>query len=440
MRLLYYAVLVGLIPAVSAIGERPDDELSRCSIRLVPGFRSGTETVVLATGARDTILAGPGPTGSSTHGGQTGTGAPGPIHGQVFVVARFAGANSELLSRAFHERDDRRVVIVPWAYDPSCLTSRWTSASAWTTIGEPGTFTLELRPEAQWADGMPVFDAFIAAFEPYPLSPVYRYDRFALQSQSSRWLSAEQYYELLEAMLTSEERQEEPDSAWHRFLRWQDDNAMLASLYPANQVNVDLARDISRINATRVLRSIRPVIAGTYRLSLTLDGAPERILYLRTRPDPTTEWHPAAPPPPQGPLEEPRQPPAYSVLTTGALTRESLAANCHETRNVSREGYMSVIDPPTTAGERRTEWRGWLEPNLLARQFPDDSALARFRLQAVDEWRQRRGRSQELEAPARYWLDRDSVLHLEQTTRLDDGTTLTVSGDRISSDVIACEW
>jgi hypothetical protein len=439
MRLLYYAVLVGLIPAVSAIGERPDDELSRCSIRLVPGLRSGTETVVLATGAGDTILAGPGPTESSTHGGHTGTGAPGPIHGQVFVVARFAGANSELLSRAFRERRDRRVVIVPWAYDPSCRTSQWTSASAWTTIGEPGTFTLELRPEAQWADGMPVFDAFIAAFEPYPLSPAYRYDRFAARFDSSTWLSAEQYFELLEAMPASEEWHEEPDSAWHRFLRWQNDNAMLTSLYPANQVNVDLAREISRIKATRVLRSIRPVIAGTYRLAVSFDGAPEQILYLRTRPDPTTEWHPAAPPPPQGPLEEPRQPQAYNVLTTGALTRASLAANCRDSRTMSREGYMYVIDPPTAAGERRTEWRGWLEPNLLARQFPDDSALARFHLQAFGEWRQRRRRSQELEAPARYWLDQDSVLHLEQTTRLDDGTTLTVSGARISSTVIACE-
>jgi hypothetical protein len=286
---------------------------------------------------------------------------------------------------------------------------------------------------------MPVFDAFIAAFEPYPLSPAYRYDRFAAQSQSTTWLSAEQYYELLEAMATSEERREDPDSAWHRFLHWQSDNATLASRYPANQINVDLAREISRIKASRVLRSIRPVIAGTYRLSLTLDGAPEQFVYLRTRPHPTTEWHPAAPPPPQGPLEEPRQPQAYNVLTTGALTRESLAANCRDSRTMSREGYMYVIDPPTADGERRTEWRGWLEPDLLARQFPDDSALARFRLQAVDEWRQRRGLSQELEAPARYWLDRDSVLHLEQTTRLDDGTTLTVSGDRISSTVITCE-
>jgi hypothetical protein len=92
----------------------------------------------------------------------------GPIYGQLFNVARFAGADSARLANAFRMRGDTRVIIVPWDLDPGCQPVRWTGGFSWVPNGSVGTFTVLLRPDSLWSDGMPVFDAFEAAFEPYP--------------------------------------------------------------------------------------------------------------------------------------------------------------------------------------------------------------------------------------------------------------------------------
>jgi hypothetical protein len=441
MRSPLCALIVALMPAAGIAFERPSGMLTRCSIGLAPGSLSSKETVLLATGASDTILVGQGSTRPSTEGGHAGTGAPGPIYGQVFNVARFTGANAVLLSDVFHERGDSHAVIVPWDYDSGCRPSRWTRGFAWVPGGRPGTFTVRLRPDSLWVNGMPVFDAFLADFEPYPLSPMYRDDHIRPTFRSSTWLTAEQYYELLEVLPTQQEREARPDSTWHVFLHWRDANSDLSQAYPANQIRVDLANQISRIKATQLLRSIRPVVAGTYRMSLSLAGIPERTFYLRTWPHATSEWYETLTPPRlPGPLDEPRRPHAFLVLARGASAQDALQTDCRESRLAAREGYIHVIDPPTAVGEERTEWRGWLDVRLLAAQFPEDSALVRFSRQAFEESMRRWSDNLGRQTPARFWLDADSVLLVEQITRLESGETLTIRGARISSVVIACDW
>jgi hypothetical protein len=113
-----------------------------------------------------------------------------------------------------------------------------------------------------------------------------------------------------------------------------------------------------------------------------------------------------------------------------------LPIDCGDTRDISREGYVYVIDPPLDSGGRRDEWQGWLEVSLVTRPFQDDAVLDRFRQQAFDEWGARWRTRTELEAPARFWFDGD-VLRVDQTTRLRDGSTLVVLGERISESTIA---
>jgi hypothetical protein len=408
-----------------------------CSLALLPSRRPVNASVLLASASPDTIAAGPGHVISSGDRGHFGSGAPGPIYGQVFTVARFGGADSTTLARAFQRRRDTRVVIVPWDYDPACKTTRWTRGFAWVPIAKPGTFMLKLRPDSLWADGLPVFDVFVAEFQPYPLSPAYV--RILQEIQPRRAMSAEQYFELLSAMPTDEDRYNMPDSAWVMFARWQATRADLASLYPASEIAEELASDVIREKGRRLLLSIQPTIAGTYRMSFSLNDGGEKQFYMRTRPRPLNTGRPNVPTP-QNPLDEPAWPEQYVMLVSGASSLQTLAMDCGKTRAAWREGYISVLDPARNAPDPRTEWRGKIEVSLIARQFPEDSALAQFSRQQFDEWSARSDASRERAADARFWLDNDRILRVEQTIRLHDGRTLFVRGERVSLQIVDCAW
>ena len=41
---------------------------------------------------------------------------------------------------------------------------------------------------------------------------------------------------------------------------------------------------------------------------------------------------------------------------------------------------------------------------------------------------------------ARFWLGNDNVLRVEQTTRLAGGRSLVILGQRLSKEVITCDW
>src|SRR5688572_18297116 len=161
MRYSLCALLLAAMPLVPVRVERAIDDFHRCSITVVPGYRVRADAVLLATASADTVLTGPGHIVPSVFGGHSGAGAPGPIFGQMFEVARFSGADSLRLATAFKTRGDMRVVIVPWDYDPACDPTRWSRGFAWVPVANAGTFTVALRPDSLWTDGIPVFDAFI---------------------------------------------------------------------------------------------------------------------------------------------------------------------------------------------------------------------------------------------------------------------------------------
>ncbi|HEU5076812.1 MAG TPA: hypothetical protein VFU02_21630 [Polyangiaceae bacterium] len=413
-----------------------------CSLEVAPGNRSDSTTVLLATASPDTVLAGPGRVQPSEFGGHSGSGAPGPIFGQLVDVARFGGADSLRLARAFERGGHTTAIIVPWDYDPACEPSRWANGFVWVEPGGTGTFELRLREDSLWIDGVPVLDAFTAVFEPYPLSPVYLEDS---HRRAEFWtdpqLTAEQYFELLLSLPTIEERRANPESAWQVYLRWAGAHPDLAGQYPANQAARSLALAVASAKKRRMLRGIVPPTVGTWEMWLSLDDGAERRFYLRTRQHPMNEWRNPGVPPTRSsnPVAEPERPDAYSILVSTASSVDALPTNCTTNRDMSAEGYVYVIDPPSRGDTPATEWQGWLEVNGLATAFPDDASLDRFRRQAFEEWMARQDVIEQREAPARYFLD-NGVLHLEQTIRLQDGRTLAVRGRRISDDVISCSW
>lgn len=433
-------LLAGVLTAATLMPEPRDPVASRCSLAPGPHGRSHDTTVLLGTATADTVFAGPGEISLSPHGGHSGSGAPGPIYGQIVEVARFGGADTTLLGSALRERPNMRALVVPWDYDSACTPARWTTGFAWLEPGTEGTFAVQLRPDSLWVDGLPIFDAFYAAeFEPYPAA--YRDRRGAPpESRATPWLKAEEYFELLLSIPPYEEWSERPDSSWAVVLDWQAENPELAARYPATAIAHRAASSVAWAKERRVVRDVASPIAGTYRMSLFLDGGPAKEFYVRTRSHPHDEWSPRSDrPQPADPLDEPRRPTAYSTYASASTSLDELPTDCMERRTVSTAGYAYVIDPPLESGESRDEWRGWLEVSLVARPFQDDPVLDRFRRQAFDEWAVRWQARTELEAPARFWLDGD-ILRVEQTTRLRDGSTLVVLGERVSDRTIDCDW
>ena len=436
-----WATGVGLI-AVLLVQESGVGNPLRCSMRLAPGFRSRTEAILLASGSRDTVATGPGQVVPSEQGGHSGSGAPGPIYGQRFAVARFAGADSLGIARAFERTGDSSVIIVPWDYDAGCAPTRWTSRSAWVPAAEPGTFTVSPRAESLWVSGVPVFDAFVAAMEPYPLSPAFRADdRFAPSFRAASHMTAAQYFELVSAMPTRQDLWENPDAAWRHFLRWRDANPERLGLYPANQAADQLASDVRFRKVVMQRQRMDPVIGGTWRMTVSLDGGTERQFHLRTYPGVSGEWRPAnwrPPSPPPDPLEDPPVPEAYEVYAAGSASLETLRTGCRTELLPQREGYMYVIDPPRADGRSARDWRGWIDPRLIQGQFPADSALARFQRDEWEEGRLRRRNARDFDAPARFRVDDDGTMRVEQTLSLADGRSLVLRGERISTTTIAC--
>jgi hypothetical protein len=298
------------------------------------------------------------------------------------------------------------------------------------------------RAESLWVNGVPVFDAFVAAMEPYPLSPVYRSsDRRSQAFRAATNMTAAEYFDLVSTMPTRQDLWENPDEAWRQFLSWRDANPEMLRLYPANQAADQLATDVRFRKVVMQRQRMDPVIGGTWRMTVSLDGGTEQQFHLRTYPGVSGEWRPAnwrPPSPPPDPLEDPPVPEAYEVYAAGSVSLETLRTGCRTEPLPRGEGYMYVIDPPRADGGSARDWRGWIDPRLIRGQFPADSALARFQRDEWEEGRLRRRNARDFDAPARFWVDDDGTMRVEQTLSLADGRSLFLRGERISTTTIDC--
>jgi hypothetical protein len=394
---------------------------------------------MLGVATPDTVLAGHGAVEAGTGPGHWGPGGERPIHGQLIRVERFGGADSTTLARAFGEAGNRDVVIVPWDYDPACRTAIWSRGARWVPLDRPGTFTVRLRPRSHWAQGIPTFDAFMADIEPYPLGVFFQRGyrgTDALQTQPS--LTAAQYLELYRALPNGQMLRDDPEGAAELVAAWERANPELAATYPAPQI-LDGVRWAVRSRLVRLqLDGIEPPLAGTYRLTLSVPDEEERTFHARTRARPTSAM--TLDPRQRDPdlREPPRRPDGYSLLAAGGSTLDALPTECQQDRRISQDGYMYVVDPPLRPGQLRNQWVGKIDITLLARQFAADSALVRFARAESTESFQRYRAGLPREMPARFTRLPDGTVRVEQTITLEDGRAVTVRGERISPETVAC--
>jgi hypothetical protein len=421
--------------------ERTDADAPRCSIIPTPVIRAEATTILLGRAGLDTLEAGPGTVTRPGRDGHSGPVTPGPIYGQVVEIDRVGGFRADDVQAALERRGVRHVLVVPWDYDASCHPSRWTRGFRWVPPDEPATYTVTLRPDSLWIDGIPVLDAFRAVLHPYPLSAVYRAEGHWLRVRSTRTeveLTAAQFFDMMLAYPTAEEVVARPDNAWRAFSDWLRANPELADRYPATEAAERLASHVGHGRKRLAARSFTPVIAGTWLLSISLDAGPEREFYLRTHTHALQEWTERDPvltvPDPE---YEARRPEAYTLPAAGAPTLELLPVDCTTRDRIRREGYMYAIEPEN--GES-SEWRGWFESWLIARQFPADTVLAGFNRRAFDEWSERWQATGSRETPARFHLGPSGTLHVEQTITTSDNRTLRLHGRRISDETITCDW
>jgi hypothetical protein len=239
------AALLALAAPLSATA----DALSRCSFALFPDARDPEATYLLGTAVPDTLLAGPGTVDPGSGRGDRGLGGEQQIYGQVIRIERFGGADSTTLAQALGEQGVARVVIVPWEYDLSCRTAPWSRSAQWVPLGVRGMFTVRLRPRIEWAEGLPIFDAFVADLKPYPLGNFFRRNPQRLQAL---WLQpsliAAEYFELYRALPDRDMIRDNPEAAAAAITHWEQTHPELVTKYPATEV---LRMVWGRINLSR---------------------------------------------------------------------------------------------------------------------------------------------------------------------------------------------
>ena len=208
-----------------------------CSLTPIPGQRDPHATYFVGAALPDTAPAGRGAVRPSDYGGHSGRGEPRAVYGQVVRADTLGGAHARLLTDAFERLASREVVIVPWDYDPACEPTYWSASARWVEPGLVGFYSVRLRPEPQWADGRPTFDAFRAGLQPYPHGPFFRAGyrgTDALRTRPS--LDAREMFSFYHSLPTREEREWKGSTALDELRRWERAHPELARKYPADGI------------------------------------------------------------------------------------------------------------------------------------------------------------------------------------------------------------
>jgi hypothetical protein len=175
------------------------------------------------------MLAGAGPVAVGAPAGMLAA-----VHGQLVRVDTIGGAGDGRVRRLLDWRGTRDVVVVPWGYDDACRPVPWDSSARWVEPGLTGFYTVSLRPESQWVDRRPTFDAYAADLDPYPHGAYYRRGlQGTAQLRRRASLDAREMFALYDALPPHGRRD---DAALARLRAWAAANPALAAKYPADAI------------------------------------------------------------------------------------------------------------------------------------------------------------------------------------------------------------
>lgn len=134
-----------------------------CSMATFGWTRHPRVVHFIATPTDDTVHTGQGDVVLGQGRGHSGPGQVREIYGQMMAVDR--------IGEAWHDSipsSTQQVILVPWAYDPSCKPLPWNLSARWATATERSVYHGRLRDRADWVDGIPTLDVFFARLQPYP--------------------------------------------------------------------------------------------------------------------------------------------------------------------------------------------------------------------------------------------------------------------------------
>ena len=415
-----------LVIAAAATGLGIPSTADACSrYGFHPSFRSASTAHFIATATGDTIVAGPGAVKYVVAPCHSGPAGDRTVFGQVVSVRRIGGLAPRRAGVSYD-----RVVLVPWDYGPDCRPTPWMRSTVWVSAGTEGLFTAALRDSAHWAGGIPTYDVFAPEFQPYP-QQVGRQRRIRSQDAT---VPMDELFDLMELFPEDRLLRDSADVAVEPLFRWARENPALTQRYPIANV---LAGARALVRSQRV-RAINSPLTGTWRLTASLAGAPARTFYIRTEQRPTSHWDStSATPRVEDPTFVPR---VYGYYLQAAISQsiDSLPTSCFERRRFDRHGYISVLNAPPQRMVDTLFWTGELEAKIPERAFLGDTALGAFSRDAFNAYYRRSREGLSPERPARFVQAPDGTLRVEQVQTLESGQSLTLSGTRISRDVVAC--
>ncbi|MGE0440276.1 MAG: hypothetical protein AB7S39_07265 [Gemmatimonadales bacterium] len=324
-----------------------------CSLAPVPTVQPGF--AVIATPTRDTVLAGPGSVEFIVADGHIGRASSRTIYGQRVRIERTLTPGSAGMTEA---------VLVPWDMAPDCTPVPWSATARWAQIGRRAVFYGQLRPRDQWLDSVPTVDVFGAHLKPYP-------EGFREDLSAGEILTVDEFAELLERLPPANGEERDGSAAFRRLSEWLDANPGVRGREPA----AGLARMVRfRARAERI-RAIEPAVAGTYRFTVTVTGAPPLSFYARTVDRPTGEY--GRDRSSIGDRAADALIEGYSLLTGVADRVEELPTD-RTNRSPDREGYLNVLLPAEGGTGQGTRTGGSAGFGLLRASRPSDSLFVRL--------------------------------------------------------------
>ncbi|WP_411282456.1 hypothetical protein [Gemmatimonas sp.] len=337
-----------------------------CSLAAPWGINDPLMIAFLGSPLADTVVAGNGLRTPVVAMGHSGSGAPRTAFGQRVRVDRLGDRARRALPR-----DTREVVLVPWDYAADCRPVAWGRSARWLPDSLRGLFRARLRPQAQWAQGVPTFDVTGTQFQPYRDIAEGTNTVDGVYSRAPR-LSARSLLLFYDG-LPPQARDPDTLAAMQWMARVKADTT-LAGRYPVTEF-VYLARTQF---ATARARAVRVPVAGTFRLNVTLDTLPPRTLFLRVAATVSSM---------QGSMRGipdtarvPRVPEGYYVSATAAVTLEGLAATCHMFDRATI-AYVDLDWHGPMPADGIGEWKGGIDARLFNALFSADE---------LDRWQARR--------------------------------------------------
>jgi hypothetical protein len=344
------------------------------------------------------------------------------IRGQVVEVERIGGP-----AAAHTSLQAGRMVLVPWSFGADCEPERWTDDARWIDAGMRGFFIGELRDSAQWVDGMPTFDVHDPLILPYPQRGAHRR---GVEGGPEQPLSAEQMFSLHATLPQPDSGARSPEQSIRAMRDWAAAHPELARRPPAAPI---LSQGYT-VAETQRIRGLDWLLAGTYRLTVTLTGVEPRVVYMRTASRPDGPWHLEIEDPQEFDPLRPRRAAGLRVFALAAPSLGELSTAQRAQRH--RETPIRIREEPQRTREGNSIWRGEVDVSFLTAQLPADPLVRFFQLDYRSEAGRRAASREAEELPASFTLLPDGQVRVSQEIVLRDGRALRVSGERVSGEIV----